>query len=156
MRLISRRCVSSRCSRRDERAPAGQNSCIYPAYSKHRQAYLFMSLNCCFMMSSQTHITTFGALCNFLSHTQKFDTQTRDFNDDRYKLAANATIKLCLLFLGDSKTTYDDVYQVYIEVWTFTGQKGIRLAEMEQLEFLEDLYEMAWEKSLNYSLQNPQ
>lgn len=58
----------------------------------------------------------------------------------------NANLKLCLLLLGDSKTSYDDVHQAYIEVWTFIGHKGNRIAEIEHLEFLEDLYEMAGEK----------
>ncbi|WP_221391612.1 CHAT domain-containing protein [Dyadobacter sp. NIV53] len=61
----------------------------------------------------------------------------------------NANIKLCLLVLGDNKTTYDDVYEAYLEVWTFTGHKGNRIAEIEHLEFLEDLYGMAGEKAKN-------
>ena len=59
---------------------------------------------------------------------------------------AEANLGLVLMLLGDKETPYGAAKKSYENVWKFTGHKGNRLAELEQLDFLFDLYELVPEE----------
>lgn len=66
-----------------------------------------------------------------------------------WDLVAKANLLLCLLLLGyrsskkdDLVVTCESVLSSYMNVWNYAGHRGYRAAEIEQFEFLEDLFGM--------------
>lgn len=67
--------------------------------------------------------------------------KTAEDDDIEYwDMVAEANIKLCLLMFGNSEIRQEAVLEVYKRVWNQAGHQGNRAAEIEHLDFLEDIY----------------